>query len=137
MNKEQSVNSGKEECNCQHSKMTICDCNCHDPKLDTESGWEIEFDKKFARINHIDRGQCAITDITGSKFEAHTENGLVTEVGGLESIKDFIKQTLAKREQEIVEKITKWKDNLDGNYEFVGVEEETVDTIINLITANK
>lgn len=53
------------------------------------------FDKKFANIYHIHRGECAITDITGTKFEAHTdENGLVTQVGGLESIKDFIQSEI-------------------------------------------
>jgi len=50
-----------------------------------------EFDGKFARINDINRGQILITDITGTKIEAHTNSeGVVTEIGGLSSIKDFL-----------------------------------------------
>ena len=70
------------------------------------------FDKKFSKINHIHHGECAITDITGTKFEAHTdENGLVTEIGGLESIKDFLLYRLhalsALYRKEIVEALEK------------------------------
>ena len=64
-----------------------------------------EFREKFARIGEINRGQFVITDITGSKIEAHTENGIVTEVGGLNSIKDFHSQTIKGLISKIIEEV--------------------------------
>ena len=65
-----------------------------------------QFDEKFARINHIHRGECVITDITGSKFEAHTDDkGVVTQVGGLESVKDFLFTIPNQVIEAIIEKI--------------------------------
>lgn len=72
-------------------------------KMTTKENILKEFDEKFARINHLHRGECAITDITGTKFEAHTdENGLVTQIGGLESVKDFLSTSIDKLLEEIV-----------------------------------
>ncbi len=60
-----------------------------------------DFDQKFSKISHMHRGECVITDSTGTKFQAHEENGKVTEVGGLESIKDFIRAHFTTFAEEI------------------------------------
>lgn len=58
-----------------------------------QEGWRAEFDKKFGRISEINRGEFVISDVSGSKFEAHTDDtGKVTSIGGFDSIKDFISQ---------------------------------------------
>lgn len=77
----------------------ITEIELHKP-MNTKEQWEEEFDKKFAIINHIHRGECAITDITGTIFQAHTDdNGLITQIGGLESIKNFIRETMEQAYQ--------------------------------------
>ncbi len=58
-----------------------------------------EFNNRFSKINHISRGECAITDVTGTRFEAHIEEGRVVEIGGLESVKDFLTSALAERDE--------------------------------------
>jgi hypothetical protein len=106
-------------------------------------GWEKDFDEKFARINHFHRGECVITDVTGSKFEAHTENGVVTEVGGLKSIKDFIRTLLtsavAEREREIItwaknNKRVLWHDDENRHLENVQ-NNNTLDELICYLSA--
>jgi hypothetical protein len=69
-----------------------------------QNSWEEEFDQKFAKITHLGKEEFAITDVTGTKWQAHTENGLVTQVGGLESIKDFIRTEIQKAEERAKER---------------------------------
>lgn len=73
-----------------------------------------KFEEKFAQIIHLHRGECVITDVTGTKFEAHTDDyGKVTEIGGLKSIKDFLKQALKQaREDERAKYIKRNKETV-------------------------
>jgi YD repeat-containing protein len=78
-----------------------------------------EFEYKFAKISHIHRGECVITDASGTVFQAHANDaGVVTEVGGLESIKDHYRATLTavaeKAQKEIVCEIELYADVVEA-----------------------
>ncbi len=97
--------------------------------------WEIEFDEKFAKISHLNRGEFVITDSTGSSFQAHTENGKVTEIGGLESVKDFIRSTRNQAQREILEEVMKHRKyrqyDIEGSVDSI----VTIDDIHSLMVA--
>lgn len=96
------------------------------------------FDEKFAQISHVHRGETVIMDTTGTKFQVHLDNnGKVTEIGGLECIKDFIDQiidmAIAERDKDTESKLDEvWGIlcDMDTN---IKSEKEYAKDIINLI----
>jgi hypothetical protein len=87
---------------CTHTDdNSICSV-CLGNNMNNTEDWEKEFDEKFSKITHVHRGKCVITDATGIQFQLHRENGVVTEAGGLECIKDFIRTLLQEQSNKII-----------------------------------
>ena len=91
-------------------------------KINTQN-WEERFDKKFAKISNLNRGEFVITDLSGSSFQAHTENGKVTQIGGLESIKDFIAQERILAQQSLLQAIRDRQYSIGFEYEVVSMKD--------------
>lgn len=105
--------------------------------MPTTRDWKEKFDEKFAKMAHIHRGECVITDVSGKQFQAHVEEGKVTEIGGLESVKDFIDSLLASQLAEVREKVEGMMvltaDDVDPNGWSIG-HDDALEKVVALLS---